>query len=233
MLPACALLLRSNVGCPIEAWTWGDNQFDAEVVDWCGRLGVMIEVLPATGQYCLGWEARHHALCVTSYRHVFMLDVDTYVLGRLPWLFRPMNAGMRLRAGEPWENYQRPRFASFFGLPERDEGYTNYSVWFGEYDRAHPKCREVLCQTSDLLGRGADVYHEADVVGDQDIRNGVLHSVCCPVELIDIDVNAWESLQFQLERGFTIVHQAEKALTREAGRALIEQLQSATVASPP
>jgi hypothetical protein len=153
-----------------------------------------------------------------------MLDVDTYVLGELPWLFQPMTAGMRLRRGEDWESYTRPRFAEFFGLLPQSGGYTNYSVWFGEYDRAHEACRQVLCATSDLLGSGPRVYGEAGVVGDQDIRNGVLHAVGCPVERIDTRVNAWATLEDQLRAGYTIVHQAEKILDRSAAERLADRL---------
>jgi hypothetical protein len=224
MLPICAFFLRSNLMIDIEAWTWGKNDFHPDVRESCKNLGVSLKYLPDTGQYCEGWEARHHAMCITEYRHVFMLDVDTYVIGRLPWLFQPMNAGMRLRIGDPWENYQNFNFSTFFGLPEQNGGYSNYSVWFGEYDRAHPKCREVLCKTSDLLGFGPEIYQQSGVIGDQDIRNGVLHSVGCPVDLIDINVNAWESLKNQLEAGYPIVHQAEKALTRESAQRLMQAL---------
>jgi hypothetical protein len=220
MLPVCALCLRSTVDADIEAWTWGRHSYDPEVVAACHQLGVSLKRLPDTGQYCEGWEARHHAMCVTEYRRVFMLDVDTYVLADLPWLFQPMNAGLRLRAGELWENYTRPSFARFFGLEPREGGYTNYSVWFGEYDRAHQGCREVLCRTSDLLGSGAGVYGAAAVVGDQDIRNGVLHKVGCPIELIEVKANAWETLEVQLQAGNSIVHQTEKALTKDAAAAL-------------
>jgi hypothetical protein len=224
MLPVCAMCLRAAVPGDIEAWTWGRHEFDLEVLDACHQLGVAVRRLPETGQYCEGWEARHHALCVTEYRHVFMLDVDTYVLGELPWLFQPMTAGMRLRRGEDWESYTRPRFAEFFGLGPRRGGYTNYSVWFGEYDRAHAACRQVLCATSDLLGSGPRVYGEAGVVGDQDIRNGVLHAVGCPVEQIDTRVNAWAPLDDQLRAGYTIVHQAEKILDRAAAERLADRL---------
>jgi hypothetical protein len=224
MLPICAYFLRNNVDVPIEAWTWGTNVFHEDVVETCRALEVSFKRLPDTGQYCEGWEARHHALCLTEYRRVFMLDVDTYVVGKLPWLFAPMDAGMRLRAGELWENYRNPNFSKFFGLPQKEEGYVNYSVWFGEYDRAHPQCREVLCRTSDLLGRGSDIYREAGVIGDQDIRNGVLHAVGCPVETIDVKVNAWETLQNQIQQNCTIIHQSDKALDKESGRALIESL---------
>lgn len=224
MLPLCAMCLRATVPGDIEAWTWGPHEFDGEVLDACRELDVSLRRLPATAQYCEGWEARHHALCVTEYRHVFMLDVDTYVLAELPWLFQPMSAGMRLRRGEDWENYSGTSFADFFGLAPRDGGYTNYSVWFGEYDRAHEGCRQVLCATSDLLGSGARVYGEAGVVGDQDIRNGVLHAVGCPVEAIDTAVNAWAPLEDQLRAGYSIVHQAEKILTAAAAERLAEAL---------
>ena len=232
MLPVCAECLRASIGVDIEAWTWGDNEFDPEVVEACRRLDVSVMRLPDTGQYCQGWEARHHALCITKYQRVFMLDVDTYVLGKLPWLFQPMNAGMRLRPGEEWESYTQPGFARFFGLEEREGGYTNYSVWFGEYDRAHERCREVLCRTSDLLGSGAGVYGAAEVVGDQDIRNGVLHSARCPIERIDVKVNAWISLYEQLRAGHPIVHQVEKALTMEAADGLMSALLPSLTRSP-
>ena len=224
MLPVCALCLRANVPADIEVWTWGQHQFDPDVIEACHRLDVSLKRLPETGQYCEGWEARHHALCVTEYRRVFMLDVDTYVLAELPWLFQPMQAGMRLRPGEEWENYTRPSFMKFFGLEDRPGAYTNYSVWFGEYDRAHDQCREVLCRTSDLLGAGASVYGAAGVVGDQDIRNGVVHAVGCSIEPIDVEVNAWKPIGEQLAAGYPIVHQHEKALTREAAEALISAL---------
>ncbi len=224
MLPLCAQLLRSNVQADIEAWTWGDHTFDPVVLKACARLGVDVRRLPVTGQYCKGWEARHHALCLTEYRRVFMLDVDTYVMSPLGWLFRPMEAAMRLRAGDAWENYQNPHFARYFQLPEQASGYTNYSVWFGEYDRVHPSCREVLCRTSDLLGGGPAIYREANVVGDQDIRNGILHHAACPVERIEIEVDAWANLAAQLKAKHSIVHQAEKALTEEAANALATTL---------
>jgi hypothetical protein len=224
MLPVCAMCLRATVEADIEAWTWAHHEFDDDVLDACRQLDISIRRLPDTGQYCEGWEARHHALCLTDYRRVFMLDVDTYVLGSLPWLFQETDAAMRLRPGEPWEGYTRPSFAEYFGLAPRPEGYTNYSVWFGEYDRAHPDCRQVLCSTSDLLGGGPRVYGDAGVVGDQDIRNGVLHAVGCPVEPIDTVVNAWQSLEEQLAAGFAIVHQAEKILTRAAAEALADRL---------
>src|ERR1700759_5548411 len=78
MLPVCSHCLRVNVGVDVEAWTWGQNTFDRVVLEECEMLGVAVRRLPDTGQYCEGWEARHHALCLTEYRHVFMLDVDTY-----------------------------------------------------------------------------------------------------------------------------------------------------------
>jgi len=224
MLPVCALCLRRSVGSDIEAWTWGHNDFDPEVLKACRRLDVSLRRLPDTGQYCEGWEARHHAMCLTEYRRVFMLDVDTYVLAQLPWLFRPMNAGFRLRAGEDWEAYKQPSFTRFFGLEEREGGYTNYSLWFGEYDRAHDHCREVLCRTSDLLGSGAGIYGAAGVIGDQDIRNGVLHAVGCAVELIELRTNAWETLEAQIKAGNPIVHQSQKALTKGAAEALTKVL---------
>ena len=224
MLPLCAQYLRSHVSADIEAWTWGNNDFDPAVMDVCHRLGVSVKHLPDTGQYCAGWEARHHALCLTEYRHVFMLDVDTYVVGFLPWLFQPMQSGMRLRPGELWENYAEPAFLQFFDLPERDGGYANYSVWFGEYDRASPQCRNLLCKTSDLLGLGVHVYVDAGVIGDQDIRNGVLHALNCSIEHIDINVNAWQSLEHQLSMGYTIVHQGEKAFTKDAAVALSRRI---------
>ena len=224
MLPVCSLCLRAMVDVDIEAWTWGQHSFDPAVLDACERLGVSVKRLPDTGQYCEGWESRHHALCVTEYRHVFMLDVDTYVLADLPWLFHPLTAGMRLRAGEAWENYTASAFAKFFGLEERQGGYTNYSVWFGEYDRGHEACREVLCRTSDLLGSGAGVYGAAGVVGDQDIRNGVLHALGCPIEPVEVRANAWQTLDEQLRAGYPIVHQAEKPLTMAAAEALTQKL---------
>jgi hypothetical protein len=226
MLPLCAMCLRACVPGDIEAWTWGGHAFDPEVIDACRRLDVSLRRLPDTGQYCEGWEARHHALCVTEYRRVFMLDVDTYVLAELPWLFRPMEAGMRLRPGEHWENYASQRFADFFCLEPRAGGYTNYSVWFGEYDRAHEGCRQVLCSTSDLLGSGPAVYGDAGVVGDQDIRNGVLHSIGCGVERIEMPVDAWLPLDQQLQAGYGIVHQAEKILNRSAAATLAVTLVS-------
>jgi hypothetical protein len=224
MLPVCASCLRRHVAADIEAWTWGANELDPAVMDACERLGVTVKILPDTGQYCQGWEARHHAMCLTEYRRVFMLDVDTYVVAALPWLFQPMDAAMRLRAGEAWENYTSLEFARFFGLPERASGYANYWVWFGEYDRADDNCRDVLCRTSDLLGAGPRVYQDAGVVGDQDIRNGVLHASSCPVEVIEIRANAWEPLDHQLSAGYPIVHQGDKALTQEQARTLLEAL---------
>jgi hypothetical protein len=224
MLPVCALCLRANIDAEIEAWTWGNQHFDPAVIEACNRLGVALKRLPDTGQYCEGWEARHHALCVTDYRHVFMLDVDTYVVDTLPWLFQPMNAGMRLRPGESWENYTHPSFARFFGLEGRENGYTNFSIWFGEYDRANDKCREVLCRTSDLLGTGAQIYGAAGVIGDQDIRNGVLHQIGCQIEPIEVNANAWQTLDEQLRAGNAIVHQNDKALTRDAADALTRML---------
>jgi hypothetical protein len=42
------------------------------------------------------------------------------------------------------------------------------------------------------------------------------------VEKIDVKVNAWETLQNQIQQNYSIIHQNEKALNRESGRALIE-----------
>ena len=224
MLPVCGFFLVQNLALGVEAWTWGANEFHPDVVAACDRLGISIKRLPDTGQYCEGWEARHHALCVTEYRRVFMLDVDTYVVGKLPWLFQPMKAGFRLRLGESWENYSKSSFLRFFGLPEKREGYVNYSVWFGEYDRGNQQCRDVLCKTSDFLGTGPAIYGAAGVVGDQDIRNGVLHSFGSIVEPILEHVNAWQSLQEQLAARNAIVHQHEKALNKDAAVRLIRTL---------
>ena len=81
---------------------------------------------------------------------------------------------------------------------------------------------------SDLVGHGAYVYSGADVVGEQDIRNGVLHSVCCPVELIDIDSMPGRICSFSWNAALPSFTSRESA-DQEAERALIERLRWATV----
>jgi len=232
MLASCRQIRRwLTAGVDIEVWTWGRNEFSNDVRLALRVLRVRIRRLPCTGEYCEGWEARHHALCLTNHRKVLMLDADTYINGDLHWLFEEHDSDMRLNAGQKWENYVDSRFMNYFKLPQAPDGYTNFSVWFGEYDRGRPACREVLRKTSALLGKGPRCYEDANVVGDQDIRNGFIHSCNARVEPIECRVDAWLPLEQQLADGNSVLHQSEKVMGRTDFEMLVQQLDDASVVS--
>jgi hypothetical protein len=184
MALAACMQARKFLGdrCDIEMWTWGPTKLCDRVLHEFYRFDTRVCQVPNTGQYCAGWEARHHAMCLTKYRRVMMIDVDTYINDPLTDAFQDYDEDMWLYAADGLSSYKNPEFADFFGLPRRTDGYLNYDIHFGIYDRSKPNCRNVLTSSSDLLGLGSQCYGQANVVGDQDIRNGLIHKLGASVK---------------------------------------------------
>lgn len=225
MLPIACRALRKHIHArfDIEVWTWGTNIFDYRVTRHLDATDARVLTLPSTNQYCEGWEARHHAMCITAYRQIFMIDADTYVNAALP-IFRQFDEDMHLNVGTDNENYRLPEFRTFFKLPESLGGYQNYSVWFGEYDRSKDACKRVLQYTSDLLGTGPSSYEAARVIGDQDLRNGYIHQLGATIKKMNVKVNAWVPLDQQIRSNLDVLHQGHKIHNEKECLSLIERL---------
>jgi hypothetical protein len=192
--------------CGLEVWTWGSNKFCDRVLQSFYCLDTRVCQVPDTGQYCAGWEARHHAMCLTKYRRVMMIDVDTYINDPLIDAFQDYDEDMWLYTADSWSSYKSHEFVNFFGLSPRVEGYPNYDIHFGIYDRSKPNCRNVLMRSSDLLGLGAQCYAQAKVVGDQDIRNGLIHKLGARIKPSEYRSDGFAPLSQQMRDKGRILH---------------------------
>ncbi|MDB5293543.1 MAG: hypothetical protein JWL69_4784 [Phycisphaerales bacterium] len=228
MALAACIQARKFLGgrCDLEVWTWGPDKFCDRVSHDFYRLDARVCQILNTGQYCGGWEARHHAMCLTKYRRVMMIDVDTYINDPLADAFQDYDEDMWLYAADSWSSYTNPEFAGFFDLPPKTEGYVNYDIHFGIYDRCKPNCRNVLTQSSDLLGLGPQCYGQAKVVGDQDIRNGLIHKLGASVKPGEYRSDGFAPLSRQMsDKGRILHHMGGDSKARdEAGFVRLMQL---------
>ena len=166
-------------------------------------------------------------MCLTRYRRVLMIDVDTYLNDSLPDVFESYPEDMWLFSAGARSAYRKPAFSGFFESATAPDGYLNYDIHFGIYDRAKRGSRQLLAATSDLLGLGNQCYRHARVVGDQDIRNGLIHKLGITVRPSTYRSLGFTPLEQQIKQKEQILHHmgtSSKVLDEAAYSALMQLL---------